>query len=351
MTPCRSNGNRKLLFLAILVTTVSVYTQAAALEAREDLEVLYPPQFTTNRIVGGEDAPEDLAPYQISLQSLKGRHFCGGAIIDKRWVITASHCVAGAKPEKLKVLTGAYNLKNHTGKYYFADRIVMHCSYNNPAYANDIALIHLNRSIEFDEHTKAVEYDSEPLKDGDELVLTGWGTLSLGGEVPQMLQTLTVKYVPFKECRAAHDNSTWVDIGHLCTFNDKGKGACHGDSGGPLVHNGKLVALVNWGRPCAKGFPDAHARVSYYYDFIRTTLSGCLREPEKPKEPAKEPPKEPEKEPAKEPPKEPEKEPAKEPPKEPEKEPAKEPSKEPEKEGEKEGEKEEEKVTSTGSSA
>ncbi|XP_075163605.1 chymotrypsin-2-like, partial [Haematobia irritans] len=228
------------------------------------------------------------------------RHFCGGAIIDQRWIITASHCVAGASAEKLKVLTGAQNLKNNTGKYYYPDRIVMHCSYNNPAYANDIALIHLNSSIEFDNHTKAVEYENEPLKEGDELVLTGWGTLSLGGEVPETLQTLTVRYVPFRECRAAHDNSTWIDIGHLCTFNEKGKGACHGDSGGPLVHNGKLVALVNWGRPCAKGFPDAHARISYYYDFIRTTLKGCQRDKDvtmtEEKDPVKEPEKEGEKE-------------------------------------------------------
>ncbi|TMW49978.1 hypothetical protein DOY81_004937, partial [Sarcophaga bullata] len=269
----------------------------AGLTIRND--VLYPPQFTKNRIVGGEDAPEDFAPYQVSLQTLKGRHFCGGAIIDKRWVVTASHCVAGNKPEKLKILTGTQNLKNHTEKYYFVDRIEMHCSYNSPPYANDIALLHLNDTIVFDNHTQAVEYDHEPLKQDDELILTGWGTLSLGGEVPSKLQTLKVKYVPFDECRAAHDNTTWVDVGHLCTFNDKGKGACHGDSGGPLVHNGKLVALVNWGRPCAKGFPDAHARISYYHDFIRSHLKKCgdaEEEKEEGKEEEKEEGKEEEKE-------------------------------------------------------
>ncbi|KAI8117354.1 hypothetical protein FF38_04542 [Lucilia cuprina] len=276
--------------------------------AAGEVDILYPPQFTTNRIVGGEEAPEDLAPYQVSLQSLKGRHFCGGAIIDKRWIITASHCVAGNKPEKLKILTGTQNLKNHTEKYYYVDRIEMHCSYNSPPYANDIALLHLNDSIVFDNHTQAVEYDHEPLKEDDELVLTGWGTLSLGGEVPTKLQTLKVKYVPFNECRAAHDNTTWVDVGHLCTFNDKGKGACHGDSGGPLVHNGKLVALVNWGRPCAKGLPDAHARISYYHDFIRTHLKACGKEEEEEKEEEKEEKKEGEKEGEKQPEKEKEKE-------------------------------------------
>ncbi|XP_037898803.1 chymotrypsin-1-like [Glossina fuscipes] len=240
-----------------------------------DSDVIYPPQFTSNRIVGGSDASDGLAPYQISIQTLKNRHFCGGAIIDKSWIITASHCVVRQKAEKIKILTGTQELKNCTGRYYFVDRIIKHCSYNNPAYANDIALIHLNETIEFNEHTQPVDLNTAPLKEGDELILTGWGTLSLGGEVPKKLQTLNVTYVPFEECRAAHNDSAWIDVGHLCTFNEKGKGACHGDSGGPLVHNNKLVGLVNWGRPCAKGYPDANAKIHFYYDFIRTITKGC----------------------------------------------------------------------------
>uniref|UniRef100_A0A1A9X401 trypsin n=1 Tax=Glossina brevipalpis TaxID=37001 RepID=A0A1A9X401_9MUSC len=238
-------------------------------------DVIYPPQFTSNRIVGGSEASEGLARYQISMQTSKGRHFCGGAIIGTQWIITASHCVDRQKPGKIKILTGSQELKNDTGRYYFADRIIKHCSYNKPAYANDIALIHLNDTIEFNDHTQPVELNTEPLNEGDELMLTGWGTLSLGGEVPKKLQALNVTYVPFDECRIAHNGSAWIDIGHLCTLNEKGKGACHGDSGGPLVFNNKLVALVNWGRPCAKGYPDANAKISYYYDFIRTTMHGC----------------------------------------------------------------------------
>ncbi|XP_030370394.1 chymotrypsin-2-like [Scaptodrosophila lebanonensis] len=242
-------------------------------------QILYPPQYTTNRIVGGEEAAEGLAPYQISLQGMKsGHHSCGGAIIDKRWIVTAAHCVIGKEASAFRVLTGTQNLQHNASRLYYPDKIVMHCNYKPRMYRNDIALLRLNESIVFDNATQPVEFDHEPLAAGEKLLLTGWGTMSLGGDVPVQLQSLEVKYVPFEECRAAHDNSSRVDIGHVCTFNDKGKGACHGDSGGPLVHNGKLVALVNWGLPCARGYPDAHASIAYYHDFIRTHLSGCQKD-------------------------------------------------------------------------
>ncbi|KAH8288705.1 hypothetical protein KR054_008278 [Drosophila jambulina] len=237
-------------------------------------QILYPPQFTINRIVGGEDAAEGVAPYQISLQGAgSGLHSCGGAIIDERWIITAAHCTRGKQAAAFRVLTGTQDLQQNASRYYYPDQIVEHSDYAPRKYRNDIALLHLNESIVFDNATQPVELDHEALVPGSRLLLTGWGTLSLGGEVPSRLQSLEVTYVPFEQCRAAHDNSSRVDIGHVCTFNDKGRGACHGDSGGPLVHNGKLVALVNWGMPCAKGYPDAHASIAYYHDFIRTHLS------------------------------------------------------------------------------
>lgn len=44
-----------------------------------------------DRIVGGTEAEDGLAPYQCSIQ-VNGRHMCGCAIISKKWVITAAHC-------------------------------------------------------------------------------------------------------------------------------------------------------------------------------------------------------------------------------------------------------------------
>ena len=50
------------------------------------------------RIVGGVDAEPYEFPWQVSLQIFipkkkKVEHFCGGAIIDHHWILTAAHCL------------------------------------------------------------------------------------------------------------------------------------------------------------------------------------------------------------------------------------------------------------------
>lgn len=46
----------------------------------------------SGRIIGGWDIGIDKAPYQVSLQ-FEGSHICGGALVHKRYVVTAAHCV------------------------------------------------------------------------------------------------------------------------------------------------------------------------------------------------------------------------------------------------------------------
>lgn len=96
--------------------------------------------------------------------------------------------------------------------------------------------------------------------------------LAQGGPLPLKLQYLVVRSLDNNECRSRHQTeiAAYVHNTTLCTLRDVGQGACHGDSGGPLATVGvrKLIGIVSWGYPCARGYPDGFTRVSSYIDWI-----------------------------------------------------------------------------------
>lgn len=52
--------------------------------------------FTQGNIIGGFEIDITTIPWQVSLENLANNnsHFCGGSIINERWILTAAHCVA-----------------------------------------------------------------------------------------------------------------------------------------------------------------------------------------------------------------------------------------------------------------
>ncbi|KAM8704779.1 hypothetical protein ACLKA7_009265 [Drosophila subpalustris] len=225
------------------------------------------------RIVGGQNAGIGFAKYQVSLQPALGYHNCGGAILNEQWIITAGHCVVNFPPEFIVVVTGTNRYMEPDGVYYTLEKHV-HCLYDNPYMHNDIALLKLTEKITFNELTQPIPLPLAPLREGDKIVLTGWGAETPNGDANNNLQRLDLDFVNLNDCIDIFNQTTSLGVGHICTFSKEGEGACHGDSGGPLVSNGHIVGLVNWGRPCAKGFPDVQANVYYYLDWIRNVMSG-----------------------------------------------------------------------------
>lgn len=231
---------------------------------------------SSNRIVGGQTAEVGFAPYQVSLQPIVGFHNCGGAIVTERWVLTAGHCVVTFPPALIVIVTGT-NRYAEPGGVYYTSEVHVHCMYDQPSLHNDIALLKTTENIIFNELTQPIALPVAPVREGAEIVLTGWGAETPNGDANVNLQKLYLGFVKLDECAEIFNQTSNLGVGHICTFSKQGEGTCHGDSGGPLTSNGYLVGLVNWGRPCAQGFPDVQASVYYYLDWIRNVISGSSK--------------------------------------------------------------------------
>ncbi|XP_024884292.1 chymotrypsin-2-like [Temnothorax curvispinosus] len=226
------------------------------------------------QIVGGTNAPDGMYPYQVSLKDASnGRHFCGGAIVSKKYIITAAHCLAGRRyPSDIQIGVGSNNLQSQI--IYTADALIIHDNYNKTQYPNDIGLIKLSKDITFNKTITSTAIISDNKNfEGVRLQVSGWGRLWAGGPVPVRLQHVTVRGYSQKSCAAIYAPD--ITDGHICTLESRGKGVCNGDSGGALTYGDKLVGIVSFGVPCAEGYPDVFTRVYYYRDWVNKYINAA----------------------------------------------------------------------------
>ncbi|KAG5322237.1 CTR2 protein, partial [Pseudoatta argentina] len=236
----------------------------------KDKKKLFQSTGVDTQIVGGKNASTGQYPYQVSLKQNRN-HFCGGAIIHEKYVITAAHCLSGRSPENISVDVGSIHLKNPETRY-LAYKLIIHPDYNETLLINDIGLINLSSKISFTNNTKLINLTSY---DGDfenlQLNFTGWGRLNAHGSISEQLQQVVAYGFSQKECPEKNSNFTNQ---YICTLNAVNQGACNGDSGSALTYKGDLVGILSFGgQPCASGYPDVFTKVYYYKNWINKTIN------------------------------------------------------------------------------
>ncbi|KFB50042.1 AGAP011918-PA-like protein [Anopheles sinensis] len=223
------------------------------------------------RIIGGLNAVMGQFPYQVSLRTLADFHFCGGAIIGDRWILTAAHCGIGRKPTEMVAVVGALS-KSHGGNSYEIREIIVHPNFNEWTQESDLAIVRTRTAMSFNSVVFPVRMARTYTPEGRAVLASGWGLSSLTAVSNQkdVMQYVALRTISNEECKVRFERlqNRIVADSSLCTFSRQTQGTCMGDSGGPLVNDGELVGLVSWGIPCAAGYPDVYVRVASFRAWI-----------------------------------------------------------------------------------
>ncbi|XP_042596922.1 trypsin-like isoform X3 [Cyprinus carpio] len=213
------------------------------------------------KIIGGYDCPPNSQPWQVYL-TFNGEPWCGGSLINERWVVSAAHCKIPASNLTVHLGEHNVNVEEGTEQRIGAEKVIPHPDYNDQPFNNDFMLIKLKEPAIFNECVKPIPLATRCSCAGEQFLVSGWGRTEDGN--PSVLQCLKLPVLSKQQCVRAYGSRITENM--FCAgFMKGGKDSCQGDSGGPIVCNGELRGVVSWGKGCAEqGYPGVYVEVCRY---------------------------------------------------------------------------------------
>lgn len=248
----------------------------------------YSPNLSLDKVVGGEPAALGSWPWMALLgyriDNQQGWR-CGGALISKRHVLTAAHCI---EPSLFQVRLGELVIDDNGADGAQPIDIPIEKVTSHPGYRgseNDIALIRLARDVQFSDYIQPICLPIDDELRTKDLVnlhpfVAGWGAIRFRGPGSKALLEIQIPIVSEEKCRKAYADISQaiIDERVVCAGYTRGtKDACRGDSGGPLMlpENAYFYTygVISYGKQCAlPGVPGVYSRVTYHLDFILNNL-------------------------------------------------------------------------------
>jgi len=230
----------------------------------------------SDRIVGGQEAEQHEYPWQVGLVSRNGKTpWCGGTLISDRHIMTAAHCTAGSTASSIQILLGEHRTNDDEFTRVDVSQINDDPNYSFPN--GDFSILTLTEPVTFTSSVRpaCLPATTDKTYAGELATVTGWGTLSSGGNQPTVLMEVDVTVTTNEVCNNVYGS---INDLHICAM-DAGKDSCQGDSGGPLVvkENDRwtLIGVVSFGYGCAQpDIPGVYARITQRMDWIKQNTAG-----------------------------------------------------------------------------
>ena len=259
-----------------------------------------PPVGISAHISGGRNMTEGEMPWMVHLTVSYAdatSQSCGGFILDENWVITAAHCLVSVVSVKVSAGRLSYEWgsdnRNEQVMLVPVTGIHVHSDYNRLTMLNDIGLLHLPRSLRFNQHVQPIcilDQDScgdPPLGSSSQVdfcdtnvTSAGWG-FNQSGLISNYLKSVDLEIMPRDQCNHLYTTLSFRPIypQQICAQgHQSGDDTCKGDSGGPLFcyQNGKAVAIgiISFGPTnCRSVVPGGYNRICQHLDWIKRIVS------------------------------------------------------------------------------
>ncbi|MCE7988990.1 MAG: hypothetical protein DYG89_48160 [Caldilinea sp. CFX5] len=247
-----------------------------------------PRQVDAPDIIGGSEATPGAWPWQVALvnsrygNDLSGQ-YCGGALIDPEWVLTAAHCASPNMSTNTQAVLGKHKLSVQDGEHISITDVIIHPEYNGQIGSADLALLRLSQPSTRTVLPLDLAVDGKVEARAVQAMVIGWGQTEQGPS--NVLRQVTLPFFSHERCRDIYTNFPGsvspVTDGMVCAgYENGGKSACFGDSGGPLMipiaaaPGWKQVGIVSWGSSsCASPErPNVYTRISTYQPWIADCL-------------------------------------------------------------------------------
>ncbi|KAL5265262.1 hypothetical protein ACHWQZ_G006111 [Mnemiopsis leidyi] len=239
------------------------------------------------RIFYGDSATPGEYPFMVHVDLS-----CGGALITRRAVLTAAHCLVlnGKLLEKFPlVVAGDNDLENAEGTETVleVEQMIVHPDYNEVTLQNDIGILLLKEEVTFTGFISEIKIPEgrSLYEEGTPITIIGWGETEKG--FPNILQKHVYEMSNQDDCKKFWQTESYdLYEGMMCTGKPPLKGhAWGGDSGGPVVARAGeefvLVGLTSWGVdvPTENAY-DVNVDVLYYSDWIMKNVGESNEEGE-----------------------------------------------------------------------
>ncbi|XP_017057615.1 CLIP domain-containing serine protease 2 isoform X2 [Drosophila ficusphila] len=259
-----------------------------------------------SRLLGGEQATAGQYPWLARIayrnrSSSRSSFRCSGSLISSNHIVTAAHCVINLVSDlESHVRLGSQNDSNS----FAIERVIVHPNYDQPKYANDIAVVRINST------NGAFTPICLPLEGSTTLgnrligqtgVAAGWSTGNPennrsvdSANTSAGVRFIRLPIVNTTSCAIAYASLSEnfqqpivITPNHLCAQGMPMNDVCRGDSGGPFMDDGTsglfgtsgrhtLIGIVAFG-PTLCGvttIPGVYTLVSSFSDWILRSING-----------------------------------------------------------------------------